>query len=97
MIFLWLLLFTRKTLPQAKVWCSTHPHSPARLVVECHVSPQDIGLVKKRMRANFQIDAFNYNEWSLVVRTRFVVAERTLFQLLHDKADDWLNPALGPD
>lgn len=28
----------------------------------------------------------------MTVQARFVVTERTLFQLLYDKADDWLNP-----
>ena len=33
----------------------------------------------------------------MTLRARFVVAERTLFQLLCDNADDWLNPALVPE
>ena len=90
------------------------------------------------MPVNFQIDAFNYNEWGLVagkiidiandfvlineqpvfkikcelkqqtvalptgytanlkkgmtLRGRFVVAKRSLYQLLYDKVDDWVNP-----
>jgi membrane fusion protein, peptide pheromone/bacteriocin exporter len=28
----------------------------------------------------------------MTVQARFLVAERTLWQLLFDKADDWLNP-----
>ncbi|GAA4822024.1 HlyD family secretion protein [Algivirga pacifica] len=28
----------------------------------------------------------------MTLNTRFVVAERTLFQLLYDKVDDWMNP-----
>jgi len=110
------------------------------LLVECYLTPQNIGLLKKDMRVNFQIDAFNYNEWGLVsgritdiaqdfvlvdnkpvfkvkcqldkqtlqlkngytarlkkgmtLRARFVVARRSLFQLLYDRADDWLNPAV---
>jgi membrane fusion protein, peptide pheromone/bacteriocin exporter len=108
------------------------------LLVECYVSPYDIGLLKPNMKTNFQIDAFNYNEWGLVsgsimdiakdfvlvqdkpvfkvkcklnqttltlkngyiaqlkkgmtLRARFVVTERSLYQLLYDKIDDWLNP-----
>lgn len=108
------------------------------LLVECYVSPQDIGLLKADMPVNFQIDAFNYNEWGLVagkvidiandfvlineqpvfkvkcalisqtvslptgytanlkkgmtLRGRFVVAKRSLYQLLYDKVDDWVNP-----
>jgi HlyD family secretion protein len=91
------------------------------------------------MRASFQIDAFDYNEWGLLsgqvtdiahdvvllnnqptfkitcqlahtslqlkngyrgnikkgmtLQARFSVAKRSLFQLLFDKADDWLNPS----
>jgi membrane fusion protein, peptide pheromone/bacteriocin exporter len=29
----------------------------------------------------------------MTLRARFVVARRSIFQLLYDKADDWLNPA----
>ena len=88
---------------------------------------------------NFQIDAFNYNQWGLAtgritqiskdvdmvnnqpvfkvkcfidqnnltlkngfkgyldkgmtLSARFQLTERTLFDLLYDKVDDWLNPA----
>lgn len=108
------------------------------LLIECMVSPQDIGLLRKGMAAVFQIDAFNYNEWGVVkgevaevapdfsmiqnqpifkvrckayklnlslkngytatlkkgmtLRANFVVTQRSLFQLLYDKADNWLNP-----
>ncbi|MVM31816.1 HlyD family efflux transporter periplasmic adaptor subunit [Spirosoma sp. HMF4905] len=31
----------------------------------------------------------------MIVQTRFQVARRSLFQLLYDKADDWLNPAIS--
>ncbi|OQP66212.1 HlyD family secretion protein [Niastella populi] len=33
----------------------------------------------------------------MTVQARFLVTRRTLFQLLFDKADDWLNPNLTPD
>lgn len=108
------------------------------LIVECYVSPSDIGLLKSKMKANFQIDAFDYNQWGLVVgevmdisqdfviiqekpvfrikckllqtelklkngfsgklkkgmtvNARFKLTERSLWQLLYDKADNWLNP-----
>lgn len=29
---------------------------------------------------------------SMAVRARFLLAERSLWQMLFDKADDWLNP-----
>jgi multidrug resistance efflux pump len=31
----------------------------------------------------------------MTVRSRFIVAERSLFQLLYDNVDDWLNPSQG--
>ena len=112
------------------------------LLVECQVSPRDIGLIRLAMPAQFQIDAFNYNQWGLVsgkiieiaddftlvdgrpfykvkcrlakvaiqlkngaqgrlkkgmsLQARFIITRRSLFQLLYDKADDWLNPATHP-
>jgi len=36
------------------------------LIVECHVSPTDIGLINKEMDVRFQIDAYNYNQWGLL-------------------------------
>lgn len=108
------------------------------LIVEVLVTPNDIGLIQPGMRARFQVEAFNYNQWGIgtgVVReispdiqvingrpifrirctldkdylqlkngykgylkkgmslqARFIVAERTLWQLLYDKVDDWVNP-----
>ncbi|RUT72928.1 HlyD family secretion protein [Ancylomarina longa] len=115
--------------------------SPAsELIVECYVSPSDIGYIRNDMSVNFQFDAFNYNQWGLgkgkvvgispdifqvenssffkvrcsldqkhltlkngyvgnlkkgmSLTARFQVTNRTLFQLLYDKVDDWLNPRL---
>ncbi|WP_461632622.1 HlyD family secretion protein [Labilibaculum euxinus] len=115
--------------------------SPASgLIVECYLSPSDIGYITKDMSVNFQMDAFNYNQWGLAngrvleispdifqmennayfkvrcsidqkyltlkngyeghltkgmsLTARFQVTERTLFQLLYDKVDDWLNPRI---
>jgi len=108
------------------------------LLVECYVSPSDIGLIQKEMAATFQFHAYNYNIWGIAggcvkeisdnvinignnpyfrvrcqlndqflqlkngtkgylikgmsATSRFKVADRTLFQLLYDKADNWLNP-----
>jgi membrane fusion protein, peptide pheromone/bacteriocin exporter len=31
----------------------------------------------------------------MTFQARFIVARRSLFQLLYDKADDWLNPSWG--
>ena len=108
------------------------------LIVECTVSPSDIGLIRKNQAVKFQFDAFNYNQWGLaegnvyqinnnitfqdknaffVVRcklnnktlqlksgykatigkgmtltTRYIITRRSLFELLFDKVDDWLNP-----
>jgi multidrug resistance efflux pump len=110
------------------------------LLVECFVTPSDIGLIEKGMLASFQFHAFNYNLWGVATGKvneisnnvitvnnrpffrikcqldqdhlklkngykgnlkkgmtligRFKVADRTLFQLLYDKADNWLNPKL---
>ncbi|MGC1205565.1 MAG: HlyD family efflux transporter periplasmic adaptor subunit [Flavobacteriaceae bacterium] len=109
------------------------------LLVECYISPQDIGLLKLNNAANFQIDAFNYNQWGLAsgkiidigkdiefidntsvfkiqchinqtqlilkngfigklkkgmtLNAQFKLTERTLFDLLYDKVDDWVNPS----
>lgn len=108
------------------------------LIVECYINPIDIGLLKKENKVNFQVSAFNYNQWGLAngkieeigndiqminntpmfkvlcsldqnflqlkngfkgqlkkgmfVNARFVLTERSLFDLLYDKIDDWLNP-----
>lgn len=108
------------------------------LIVECTVSPNDIGLIYKNQVVKFQIDAFNYNQWGLLqgkvieidhnitiqgenaffkvrcalnnqqlhlsngysaqiskgmtLTTRYTIAHRSLFDLLFDKVDDWLNP-----
>jgi multidrug resistance efflux pump len=35
------------------------------LLVECYVSPADIGYLQIGTRARFQFDAFNYNQWGL--------------------------------
>lgn len=112
-----------------------------QLIAICYVKPVDIGLIRKGQTVNFQIDAFNYNQWGLIsgevmdisddiiftgqgnavfkVRcildkdylklrnnykgnlrkgmsftARFMITERTLYELLYDKLDDWLNPNL---
>ncbi|MES2828614.1 MAG: HlyD family efflux transporter periplasmic adaptor subunit [Bacteroidota bacterium] len=113
------------------------------LIAETYVLPKDIGLVHPGTEANFQVDAFNYNEWGMLsgkvvsvsndvftaegqqpyfkvrcqlestglklkngyvgrlkkgmgLQANFFVTKRTLFQLLYDKADDWLNPNKMP-
>ncbi|MBN1925154.1 MAG: HlyD family efflux transporter periplasmic adaptor subunit [Prolixibacteraceae bacterium] len=113
----------------------------AGLLVECYVSPSDIGFFKKGMKVNYQLDAFNYNQWGMsygsineisgdivtvneqavfkvrcsldkkylqlkngyrgelkkgmTLTGRFSLTERTLWQLLFDKVDNWLNPKLA--
>ena len=108
------------------------------LLVECYVSPSDIGLIKEEDHTNFQIDAYNYNQWGLAtghvleigrdiefleeqsvfkvrcsldqkylllkngfkgnlkkgmtLNVNFKLSRRSLFELLYDKMDDWLNP-----
>jgi len=109
------------------------------LIAECYLSPSDIGLINAANPVNFQIDAFNYNQWGLAsgkvieiskdidiieqqpmfkircaldqkhlslkngfqgsfnkgmtLNARFQLTERSLFDLLYDKVDDWLNPS----
>ncbi|KPM33326.1 Secretion protein HlyD family protein [Croceitalea dokdonensis DOKDO 023] len=111
------------------------------LIAECYVSTTDIGLIDKNKTVNFQIDAFNYNQWGFVtgeilsigkdveflenqpvykvkcklkkdfltlkngyrgeitkgmtLNARFEIAERSVYELLYDKMDDWLNPNAG--
>ena len=110
----------------------------SKLIVECYISPADIGLLNTENQVKFQIEAFNYNQWGLatgkileigndiefmnetpVFKIRctidqsylslknnykgylnkgmtlnaiFKITERTLFELLFDKMDNWLNP-----
>jgi HlyD family secretion protein len=110
------------------------------LLVECYLSPADIGMVRNDMKVRFQFDAFDYNQWGLgkgkvkeisndvitmndqpvfkvkcslntpelflkngykgelkkgmTLTARFHITERTLFQLMYDKIDDWLNPKI---
>ncbi|HUM88962.1 MAG TPA: HlyD family efflux transporter periplasmic adaptor subunit [Prolixibacteraceae bacterium] len=111
------------------------------LLVECYVSPADIGYLNVGTMARFQFDAFNYNQWGtangkiveissdliavneqsvfkircslddeylslkngykgnlkkgMTLTGRFSLTERTLWQLLFDKVDNWLNPKLA--
>ena len=108
------------------------------LRIECHVSPYDIGMLKVDSEVNFQIDAYNYNQWGMshgritdiakdiefvdnkavfkvycsikspqlalkngyigplkkgmTLTAKFKLANRSLFDLLYDKVDDWINP-----
>ena len=117
------------------------PNEP--LLVECQVSPRDIGLIKIGQLVRLQMDAFNYNQWGFLdakvseidqhpvvqnqevyfkVRAqllgkqlklkngytaqvqkgmsftaRFIISRRSLYQLLFDKIDQWLNPTVKPN
>lgn len=111
----------------------------SNLIVECYVTPKDIGLLQKGMKTRMQVEAFDYNQWGLAealilevandltigenqqpffkvkcqllqrylalpngyrgqlkkgmtLRAHFIVTKRSLFDLLYDNADDWLNP-----
>ncbi|MDP2335677.1 MAG: HlyD family efflux transporter periplasmic adaptor subunit [Bacteroidota bacterium] len=110
------------------------------LIVECYVSPNDIGYLQSGKVATFQVDAYNYNQWGLAngeiidisnqpyqenksvyfkvkcnlnqdclflksgyqgklkngltLTSRFLVNRRSLYDLLFDQADDWLNPKI---
>ena len=37
-----------------------------QLIALCYVKPSDIGLIRVGQTVNFQIDAFNYNQWGLL-------------------------------
>ncbi len=113
------------------------------LLIECYISPSDIGLIRQNMDVSFQIHSFNYNQWGLgtgkvtelsnnvininnqpyfkvrcslgqnylslkngykgylkkgmTLTGRFMITKRSLFQLLYDKTDDWLNPKITKD
>jgi len=110
------------------------------LIVECYVSPNDIGYLQIGESATFQVDAYNYKQWGLAtgeiidisnqpyqekesvyfkvkcrlnqdclflksgysgklkngltLTSRFLINRRSLYELLFDKADDWLNPKI---
>lgn len=111
------------------------------LIGVTYLSPADIAFLQEGQEVNFQVDAFNYNQWGIAkgkvveiaddlsmisekeagflvtcaldttflnlpsgqrgeirkgmtFNARFVVARRSLFQLLYDKVDDWLNPSV---
>lgn len=110
------------------------------LLVECYVSPMDIGYIREQQQVVFQLDAFNYNQWGLAhgkvneiskdvvmmneqsvfrvrctldthflklkngykgnlkkgmtLTGRFFLTNRSLWQLLFDKVDNWMNPKL---
>ncbi|MDR2122948.1 MAG: HlyD family secretion protein [Flavobacteriaceae bacterium] len=113
------------------------------LLVETYVSPDDIGLIRKGQVVNFQMDAYNYNQWGLLtgkvtdidsdvtvqgdnaffkvrcllnkdylqlkngykghikkgmsLTARFIIDRRSLWNLLYDQVDDWMNPKVIND
>jgi len=38
----------------------------AQLIALCYIKPTDIGLIRKGQSVNFQVDAFNYNQWGFI-------------------------------
>lgn len=109
------------------------------MIAEIYVLPKDVGLIRPNTKVNFQVDAFNYNQWGMLtgkvisisndiftnegqqpyfkvrckldrnylqlkngykgnikkgmtLQANFYVTRRTIFQLLYDKTNDWLNP-----
>lgn len=110
------------------------------LVVDCLVSPRDIGFLRNGQEVNLQVTAFNYHEWGMLhghityissdflqddngncffkvrcsldkpfltyrngsrqgfirkgmsVTAHFVVTRRSLFELLYQHVDTWMNP-----
>lgn len=113
------------------------------LLVECYVTPADIGYIQTFQDVNFQMDAFNYQQWGLLhgkvaeiipdivqineqpfFRVRclldkhylelpnghrgnvkkgmtttawFYLTRRSLWQLLFDRVDNWLNTKIITD
>lgn len=113
------------------------------LLVECYVAPADIGYIQTFQDVNFQLDAFNYQQWGLLhgkvtyilpdivqineqpffrvrclldkhylelpngyrgnlkkgmtTTARFYLTRRSLWQLLFDKIDNWMNPKIMTD
>jgi len=110
------------------------------LLVECYISPSNIGLIYQDMNVSYQFHSFNYNQWGIgsgkvielsnnvisingqpyfkvrcsldqsylslkngykgylkkgmTLTGRFMITKRSLFQLLYDKTDNWLNPKI---
>ncbi len=110
------------------------------LIVECFVSPANIGLIHNDMNVSFQFHSYNYNQWGIgtgkvtrisgnifiindqpffkvrchldrnylslkngtkgivkkgmTLTGRFMITNRSLFQLIYDKTDDWINPKI---
>ena len=111
------------------------------LLVECYVSPSNIGLIHTDMKVSFQFHSYNYNQWGIgtgkvtrisnnvinindqpffkvrcsldqkflalkngskgfvkkgmTLTGRFMIINRSLFQLIYDKTDDWINPKIS--
>lgn len=112
------------------------------LIAVTYVSPEDIAFIQKDQTVQFQIHAYNYNQWGIATgkvievadeltlvtearaaflvtcvltsptlklpggqqgaikrgmtfNARYVIARRSLFQLLYDKVDNWLNPGVS--
>ncbi len=111
----------------------------SNLLAICYLKPTNIGLIAIKQLVNFQLDAFNYNQWGILVghvleiskdlvtinstpyvkvkcvinkhemhlkngyrgrirkgmtfTANFFITERSLFQLIYDKVDDWVNPS----
>jgi len=121
--------------PLAYISCSDS------LLVECYLSPLDIGYIEVEQRVSCQIDAFDYRQWGLIdgkvaeilndvvimentpvfrircsldtnclqlkngykgylkkgmtLTCRFYLTRRSLWQLLFDKIDNWINPKMS--
>ncbi len=117
-----------------------HISEDCDLLVECYISPADIGFITQGQKVSFQLDAFDYNQWGLAygkiqeiskdiiimnkqpvfrvrcslennylelkngykgylkkgmtLTGRFYLTNRSLWQLLFDKVDNWMNPKL---
>ncbi|GAB6120743.1 HlyD family secretion protein [Dysgonomonas termitidis] len=113
------------------------------LLIECYISPIDIGYIEKGQKVQVQADAYNYQQWGLLsgevtevlpdivemnnqpyfrvrctmnrnylelangykgymkkgmsVTGRFYQTRRSLWQLLFDEIDNWMNPKIKTD
>ncbi len=111
------------------------------LLIECYVSPANIGMIHPDMKVTYQYHSYNYNQWGIgtgkvtrifsnvitindqpffkvrcnldqnyltlkngskgflkkgmTLTGRFMIINRSLFQLIYDKTDDWINPKIS--
>lgn len=67
------------------------------LIVECYISPSDIGFIKEKQEIVFQLDAFNYNQWGLahgkvkdISKDISVINEKAVFKVRCSIEEEYL-------